>query len=135
MGYMSHHVIVVIGFNYDSSNDSLAVDIRKAHEKAVKIFPVVSEIMDSGVNSYRSFMIPPDGSKEGWDKSKQGNIKRHEYIQWLNAHGEDLCCSWAEVNVGDEDKGDKITRGCYLNYHDDDDKYVIHDQNKETKDD
>ena len=45
----------------------------KARTAAEGIFPWVSEISPTAINGYVSFFIPPDGSKEGWKESTEGD--------------------------------------------------------------
>ena len=67
MGYMRHHSIVVT--YYDEQR------IAPMHAKAVEIFGKdrVTEILPAATNGYVSFFIGTDGSKEGWDESKEGD--------------------------------------------------------------
>lgn len=74
MGTIHHHAILVTG--WDESLD-------KAYQKAAEIFPWVSPISPEGVNSYRSFFIPPDGSKEGWEDSDKGDARRKAFFKFL----------------------------------------------------
>lgn len=78
MSYTRHHAIIVTSWNEKS--------IRKAHEAASKIFPHVSEIVESGMNGYSSFFVPPDGSKEGWRDSDIGNDQREIFKKWLKSN-------------------------------------------------
>lgn len=97
MGTIAHHAIIVTG-----SSES----IERAREKAVEIFKVdpedhelfnrimghpviagVTNIVASGVNGYDSFMVAPDGSKEGWGLSDEGDKRRKELLDWLEAQG------------------------------------------------
>ena len=77
MGYIRHHAIAVTSWN-----DEL---IKKAHEKAMQIFKDrTSSIIESDVNSYQSFFIAPDGSKEGWGESDIGDVQRKTFKDWIN---------------------------------------------------
>jgi hypothetical protein len=103
MGYMRHNSIIVSGCIYKY--------IKDAYEKAIEIFPEVSNLLHSDVNGYRSFFIPPDGSKEGWYGSNLGDDKRHRFIEWLKGQNyEDGSSpfSWVEVQYGDDNKETKI---------------------------
>lgn len=97
MGYMRHHAIIVTTWSEES--------IKEAHAEATKIFPWVSPISPPAVNGYCSFFIPPDGSKEGWQDSTDGDKRRLDFISWLSIHKYDGSAyfSWAEVQYGDED--------------------------------
>lgn len=98
MGYMRHHGILVT-----SCIDNL---IEQAHAKAVEICGNrVSPLNTEQVNGYRSFAVFPDGSKEGWDDSDQGDKEREQLKTWLNAQRyEDGSTSldWVEVQYGDD---------------------------------
>lgn len=78
MGRIRHNTIVVTSAEY------LTDYLRKAHRKAKKIFPYVSPISHEGINGYRSFFVPPDGSKEGWRDSAVGDRKREEFMNWCS---------------------------------------------------
>ena len=76
MGYINHHAIVV------TTGSKEAID--SAHAKAFEIFgSLCSEIIDSGMNGYATFFIAPDGSKEGWQDSDEGDERRTEFKNWL----------------------------------------------------
>ena len=77
MGYMRHHMIVVTSWDKKL--------IWEAHMKACEIFfqpshvgnsVGVTPIMTSPVNHYYTFFVPPDGSKEGWNDSDDGDENR-----------------------------------------------------------
>jgi len=77
MGYIKQHTIVVTA--YDNG-------IIKAHEEATRIFgEMCSPIIPSKMNGYKSFFIAPDGSKEGWADSNEGDLKRDEFVNWINS--------------------------------------------------
>lgn len=103
MGYIRHHAVVVTGhqWEHDRTPDS---DVRDAHAAAVACGCVVTRLVDGAINSYSSFMVVPDGSKEGWDESDTGDRARGRFIDWLRkANGEDGWFSWAELVLGDDD--------------------------------
>ncbi len=96
---MAHHTIVVCGVCFGIKK---MIDIKSVHKKAKTIFPYVSPLSPKGVNGYQSFFIPPDGSKERWDASDEGNRRRDEFIKWLKSRK--ALVDWVEVQFGD-DKG------------------------------
>ena len=105
MGYMAHHAIVVTSYNKKL--------IIKAHTFAKKFCTNVTEITSPAMNSYRSFMVAPDGSKEGWEESDQGNRDRNNFIEWLNKQKyEDgsSALKWVEVMFGDDDDRASLVR-------------------------
>jgi len=77
MGYHNHHAIIVT-----VRDDKY---IKQAHEKAIDIFgDTCSEIVDSKINGYFSFFIAPDGSKECWEESTDGDNRRDDFKKWIN---------------------------------------------------
>lgn len=102
MGYMRHHAIVVTGFSQER------VDL--AHSRAQQFGNSVSDIVLSPLNGYSSFFIAPDGSKEGWEDSDNGDDNRDEFILWLNAYEDKGYLDWAEMQYGDEGGNDLMLR-------------------------
>ena len=101
MGYMRHHAIIV--------TSGLPGEIESAHAEASKIFPWASPISPPATNGYRSFFIPPDGSKEfGGAASEAGDEQRAAFVLWLTAKRE---CEWVEVQYAD-DEGDTRALRC-----------------------
>lgn len=99
MGYMRHHAIIVTG------SDSQTPTIEQAHEEAAAIFPYVSPLSSRAVNGYRSFFVPPDGSKEGWPESEKGDQERDSFIRWLRSCRYDDGSSpfdWVAIQYGDD---------------------------------
>lgn len=99
MGYMCHHAIVVTSFH--------EIKIHKAYEVAVNLGlgPFLTNKLQTPVNGFWSFFVGPDGSKEGWPESKDGDRKRYEFIKWLNEERyEDGSTpyDWAVIQYGDE---------------------------------
>lgn len=104
MGYIRHHAIAV------STWDEAA--INKANLKAIEIFgELVSGIIKSKINGYVSFFIAPDGSKEGWSESNEGDKNREQFINWINSEaysdGSNVY-SYAEFYYGDDDGGSMV---------------------------
>jgi len=103
MGHIRNHSIIVEA-NYGDH-------IQNAHTKASAIFPYVSPISSEVVNGSRSFFIPPDGSKERWEESHEGDARREEFKKWLREQAyEDGSSpiSWVEVWFGGGDRDAKI---------------------------
>ena len=105
MGYMRHHAIVVSSFQDER--------VEAAHAKAVELGMSVTGITAAGTNGCRSFLIGPDGSKEGWGRSDQGDIERAAMIEYLDAqrHSDDSSSiDWVVVQFGDDDMETRIIR-------------------------
>ena len=110
MGYMCHHAVIV------SSCDKKLIE--KARQKAVEIFgrypdtkPLVSNMVTANVNNYRAFFIAPDGSKEGWSASDEGNECRKDFLDWVKAQafedGSNML-GWALVQFDDDEEDNKL---------------------------
>lgn len=94
MGYTKHHAIVVTALDEKY--------IKPAHEKAVEIFgSMCSEIVGSNTNGYVSFFIAPDGSKEGWRESADGDDRRELYKAWTRNH--DGCLDTVGIYYGGDE--------------------------------
>lgn len=106
MGYMRHHAFLVTTFDQGRA--------QAAHEKAMGIFgQLVSELNESIVNGYYSFAIFPDGSKEGWGTSDQGDEGRALFRNWLELQRYEDYSSpydwvWVEVQYGDDNRETRI---------------------------
>lgn len=106
MGYMVHHAIVVTGMKRSEwmspewlcAEDAHAFALEAAARNggACEVTPLTPE----STNGYRSFMVAPDGSKEGWATSAEGDETRREIIEWLRSNG---AFSFAEIKYGDEE--------------------------------
>lgn len=96
MGYVVHHAIVVTGILYGGH-------MERAHEEASRVFSWVSPICPETVNGTVAFFIPPDGSKEGWDASNDGDDRRAAFIEWMDTQRfSDGSCplDWVEIEYG-----------------------------------
>ena len=94
MGYIRHDAIIVTTWQEES--------LAKAHKKAKDLNLAVSEIVESPTNGYVSFLIAPDGSKEGWEASKIGEESRRAWKKWVkNEKG--LFVDWVHVDYGGDD--------------------------------
>jgi len=104
MGYMRHHAIVVTSWDRER--------LDEAHAEASRIFADVTSIATGTAEGYQSFLIPPDGSKEGWRESDEGDDRRHEFLAWLEIrrYDGDARLQWVEVQFGDDNGDDRIVQ-------------------------
>lgn len=126
MGYLRQHAIVVTG-HYDDH-------IEQAHAKALELFApnvihpypsaedsaLVTPILSTPVNFSRSFAILPDGSKEGWSTSDNGDSARDEFVSWLRAQAYDdgsTPLDWVEVQYGDDNRKTRALRSSDHEYN------------------
>jgi hypothetical protein len=90
MGYTVHHAIVVTGFDKEL--------MGKLREEADAAGLRPTPLTPSGVNFCVSFLIPPDGSKEGWPASNDGDERRAKFKTLLRGS----TCEWVEVQYSNE---------------------------------
>jgi hypothetical protein len=98
MGFIRHHAILVTGWE----------NLDIAREIAIEFGNNVSDIVAGPANGYFTFMIAPDGSKEGWETSRDGDDARERFIRWLNGRTDDEF-EWVELYYGHDDGAAKIT--------------------------
>jgi len=111
MWYMKHHAIVVTGLDQDKLKEARkkiigeAIETGIATKETIDLRCLVSKIVMSFSNGYGSFFIAPDGSKEGWATSDDGDSLRDKAIKILDSYKYDdgsSPFSWVEVQYGDE---------------------------------
>lgn len=105
MGYMRHHAIVVTSYKEEL--------LEQAWAAAVELGMSVSAITDEVMNGYRSFLVAPDGSNEGWDTSDRGDEQRAKFAAWLTAQAYDdgsTSIAWVEVQFADDEGESAIVR-------------------------
>jgi len=111
MGYMRHNAIVVTAWLSERAIEvhSTIKEIAENNGAICDISPLTSEAM----NGYVSFLVAPDGSKEGWDTSNQGDKTRDKIIEYLDSlrYGDgSTSFKYVEVQFGDDNRETKILR-------------------------
>ncbi|WP_033417420.1 hypothetical protein [Cytophaga aurantiaca] len=107
MRNIRHHALIIT-CNDRKILDSIrnkAIELYKLHMEASNGSNLVSEIKDSIVNNYCSFFIIPDGSKEGYDASDDGDIIREKLIDHLKplCKSDEYHLSFGEISFGSDD--------------------------------
>jgi len=98
VGYIRHNAIVVTSWD-----EAL---IEAAACRARNIGLTVLGPSAEATNGYRTMLVCPDGSKEGWEESDQGDHERESFRDWMNEQRyEDGSTSlhWAEIAYGSDD--------------------------------
>lgn len=125
MGYIKHNAIVVTGWGKEK--------MEEARQKAIEIFEdcfkdepfkseelyggtLVSEIVAGLINGYMSFFIAPDGSKEWWETSDNGDRAREKFFDWLRKD-EDGYYDYVEIQFGGDDNHENIIRSNNQDYN------------------
>lgn len=109
MGYIKHHTIVVTSWNRNlleqAQKEARIIFSREFFGEYNGADDLVSSIVSGVVNSYESFFIAPDGSKESWEASKNGDTARELFIKWINSKAHEdgsNSISYVEVFFGDD---------------------------------
>jgi len=77
-------------------------------DKAIELGCDVSNLMGPAWEGYYTFLVGPDGSKDGHDESNKGDERRDQFVDWLTQrqcdYGKSSYCrfAWVEVQYGDE---------------------------------
>lgn len=103
MGYIRHNAIIVTSWKKEAIDEAIS--------KAVELDMTVIGPSDKVTNGYKSIMICPDGSKEGWRESDIGDERRSLYRQWLDSQKYDdgsTNLDWVEVVYSGDDKDASI---------------------------
>jgi hypothetical protein len=77
MGYIAHNAIIVSTFDRDM--------IELARSEATRIGLLVTDAHTHKINGDFTFLVIPDGSKEGWPESDEGDRMRAMFWDWMAA--------------------------------------------------
>jgi hypothetical protein len=100
MGYVRHNAIIATAWQ-PSAVRALVQFAEDVGAEAIE--------GDERTNGYRTVVITPDGSKEGWESSAEGDTARAKIREWLRRAGDsDLFFEWCEVAYGDDDGNAEI---------------------------
>lgn len=89
MGVIRHHAMIVTGYDME--------DMKATRRFAELCNLDPSPIMESHSNGYLTFFIPPDGSKEGWERSQEGDEERDRFKKFLRKRRVE---DWVELAYG-----------------------------------
>ncbi len=99
-------------------DQKLAEDLRKKiaelykkNMEAKNGFQLISPVVQSLINNYFTFFIAPDGSKEGYDLSEDGDRVRQKVVELLESYQTTdgtFPVSYAELFYGDDTAPAKI---------------------------
>lgn len=92
MGYIRHNAIVATAWQEG------AVDALIAFSESIGAGAVASPKV---VNWHQTAMVYPDGSKEGWSDSDDGDERRAQIREWLDAGH--FYWAWVEIAYGHDD--------------------------------
>ena len=105
MGYVRHNAIIATGWQGE------AVDALVAYATNLG-----AEVLRGAeqINGYITACITPDGSKEGWPSSKEGDAQRKKIREWLNAaDSRGQYFEWCEVVYGSDDAAASVVESAW----------------------
>ena len=106
MGVMQHHAIIATTWDDEAIVDFNIWLQDGVIERLRSLFLVGNGL----ANSYRAVVMIPDGSKEGWETSGEGDLIREKFIAFLNLSPKGYSpWKWVEVSFGES--GQRITQG------------------------
>lgn len=103
MGYVRHNAMVI------TSSDSRAIETVETEAKLIGLTVVGPG--ESELNGYRTILIAPDGSKEGWTDSDDGDTRRDQLRKFMSSMRYSDGSSpleWFEAQYGSDDRGAEI---------------------------
>ena len=105
MGYIAHDAVLVTVSSYMTVRPGMP-DVEAFRQSLPEEWrPLIIGPVQSVINGYVSFAFLPDGSKEGWGTSDQGDEYRQRFADLFSARYEDGSSPFDVVNVrygGDE---------------------------------
>lgn len=104
MGYIRHNAIIATTWQAQAV-EGLVEYARSIGAEAL----VGGEV----TNGYATACITPDGSKEGWQTSAEGDKRRAKIKRWMAEH-DDFYFEWCEVAYGSDDGNAEITDSAWV---------------------
>jgi hypothetical protein len=98
MGYIKHDAIIVTSFKSEHADE--------ARKEAIGIGLITTPLVKSEMNGYVTFLIVPDGSKEGWADSDKGEQQRAQWKAWATSNAGRLFIDWVHVEYAGDDGDD-----------------------------
>jgi hypothetical protein len=94
MGLIQHHAVVATTWNEEEYIEILQFIVGlDVDDQEFFLFDEKPHI-----NGYRTIVLVPDGSKEGWDESVKGDLRRNNFIKRLT---DNLYWNFVEVSFGE----------------------------------
>ena len=106
MGYIRHNAIVVTSWK----REAVEAAVAEARRIGLEVIGPSAEV----INGYSSALICPDGSKEGWWDSSEGDEKRAMFREWtetLRHEDGSSPLEWCEVAYGNDDRNATVCHG------------------------
>ena len=119
MGVINHNAVIATTWSLEKA-DNLQEWIETLGDKR----RLIIRAKETLVNGYHTFIVVPNGSKEGWEDSDNGDRLRERVIIRLSKDNyEDNSSPWNWVEVGFGEFGQKVLRGNCKNCYSDSEYY------------
>lgn len=96
MGLIQHHALVAITWD-QKSFECIVAQINERTDCDQFLLNVTK------INAYYTIIIPPDGSKEGWEESDAGDARRDWLLKIIAESEHAGRWDWIEVEFGELD--------------------------------
>ena len=110
MGIIQHHTVIATTWNHERANEFQEWIDSELNDRERQL--IVRAV--SWVNNYHTFVLVPDGSKEGWKTSDEGDNLRDRMVCKLvfyNDKGDDGGSPWDWVECTFGEWGQEISKG------------------------
>lgn len=119
MGYIKHHSLIVSSWNLEAMEkahqvvEGILKEYGAPHSNgtAADASALLTPLAPYIVNGGASFAVLPDGSKEGWGDSDNGDAARDRIAEWLDAQAYDdgsNVYDWVELSFPGDVSGDAL---------------------------
>jgi hypothetical protein len=105
MGYIRHNAIIATTWQAESAT-KLTEYARSIGAEALAGAEMT--------NGYFTVCVTPDGSKEGWATSAEGDDRRALLKQWMRDNAADMFFEWCEVAYGDDDGNAEVADSAWV---------------------
>lgn len=116
MGYIKHDTVIVVVSDYVYSNPGWMPDVEAFKESLPEGWRHLIVGPVSGLtNGYDTYVFLPDGSKEGWDTSDEGDAHRSAFIDLFQVGYSDKSSPFdiTIVRHGGDDENENTARHIY----------------------
>ncbi|MDX2195794.1 MAG: hypothetical protein NW207_05205 [Cytophagales bacterium] len=113
MKNIKHHTIIVT-CQEKAETENIRNQIVALYKQKMEVktgHKLITPIFESLINSFFTFYIIPDGSKEGYDASEDGDILRQEVYSLLLTYKSQhphIYIAYAELSYGGDNEAPKI---------------------------
>jgi len=104
VGFIKHQAVVAVVADYGTNTHDLDELRALLHEIRFHFDTGADTLLlgpaDAIINGYSTFVLAPDGSKEGWADSDLGDRAREAFVSYFQTHCQ--CAAIVEVSFGED---------------------------------